>query len=64
MDGSTGCTQACPAAPHGALKQHKMNALRQAIVDGGASVIDLPTYSPELDPIEMLWADMKRSRSA
>ena len=42
------------------LNMHKMNAVRQAIVDVGASVIYLPTYSPELNPIEMLWADMKR----
>jgi transposase len=42
------------------LTMHKMNAVRQAIVDVGATVIYLPTYSPELNPIEMLWADMKR----
>ena len=37
---------------------HKLNAVRQAIVDVGTTVIDLPTYSPELNPIEMVWADM------
>jgi transposase len=42
------------------LNMHKMNAVRKAIFDVGASVIYLPTYSPELNPIEMLWADMKR----
>ena len=42
------------------LNTHKMNAVCQAIVDVGATVIYLPTYSPELNPIEMLWADMKR----
>jgi transposase len=42
------------------LNMHKMNAVRQAIVDVGATVIYLPTYSPELNPIERLWADRKR----
>jgi transposase len=42
------------------LNMHKTDAVRQAIVDVGATVIYLPTYSPELNPIEMLWADMKR----
>ena len=46
------------------LNMHKMNAVRQAIVDVGATVIYLPTYSPELNPIEMLWADMKATSAA
>ena len=42
------------------LNMHKMLIVRQAIQDAGATPIYLPTYSPELNPIELLWADMKR----
>lgn len=42
------------------LNTHKMAAVRSAIMAVGARVIFLPTYSPELNPIERLWADMKR----
>lgn len=42
------------------LSTHKMAAVRDAIVAAGASVIFLPTYSPELNPIELWWADVKR----
>lgn len=42
------------------LSIHKMLVVREAILDAGAIPIYLPTYSPELNPIERLWADMKR----
>jgi transposase len=42
------------------LNMHKMRVVREAIERAGATPIYLPTYSPELNPIEMLWADMKR----
>lgn len=42
------------------LNFHKMKVVRRAIEDVGATPIYLPTYSPELNPIEMWWADMKR----
>jgi transposase len=42
------------------LAAHKMGAVREAIEAVGAIVIYLPTYSPELNPIELWWADMKR----
>lgn len=42
------------------LNFHKMRVVREAIEAAGATPIYLPTYSPELNPIEMLWADMKR----
>jgi len=43
------------------LNMHKMVAVRQAIESVGATAVYLPTYSPELNPIELLWADMKRN---
>lgn len=42
------------------LNMHKMKAVRQAIVAAGATPVYLPTYSPELNPIELWWADLKR----
>ena len=42
------------------LNFHKMVAVRAAIESVGATPIYLPTYSPELNPIELLWAYMKR----
>jgi transposase len=42
------------------LNFHKMKVVRDAIEAAGATPIYLPTYSPELNPIEMWWADMKR----
>jgi transposase len=43
------------------LNMHKMLAVRSAIEAAGATPVYLPTYSPELNPIELLWADLKRS---
>jgi transposase len=43
------------------LNFHKMKVVRAAIEAVGATPIYLPTYSPELNPIEMWWADMKRA---
>ena len=37
-----------------------MKSVREAIEAAGASVMFLPTYSPELNPIELWWADLKR----
>ena len=42
------------------LNSHKMKAVRAAIEAAGAMPVYLPTYSPELNPIELWWADMKR----
>jgi transposase len=42
------------------LNMHKMKTVRAAIEAVGARVIFLPTYSPELNPIELWWADLKR----
>lgn len=43
------------------LNIHKMLAVRSAIAAVGATPVYLPTYSPELNPIELLWPDLKRS---
>jgi transposase len=42
------------------LNIHKMRAVRAAIEAAGAIPVYLPTYSPELNPIELWWADLKR----
>lgn len=42
------------------LSAHKMVAVRKVLAAAGARALYLPTYSPELNPIELLWADMKR----
>jgi transposase len=43
------------------LNSHKMKSVRAAITAAGALPIYLPTYSPELNPIELWWADLKRA---
>jgi transposase len=42
------------------LNMHKMRRVRDAIEAVGALPVYLPTYSPELNPIELWWADLKR----
>lgn len=42
------------------LNMHKMRAVREAIEAVGATPVYLPTYSPELNPIELWWGDIKR----
>lgn len=42
------------------LNFHKMRVVRAAIEAVGAQPAYLPTYSPELNPIELWWADLKR----
>lgn len=42
------------------LNFHKMKVVREAIEAVGATPIYLPTYSPELNPIELWWGDVKR----
>lgn len=43
------------------LGSHKTKAVREAIEACGAIPIYLPTYSPELNPIELWWTDLKRA---
>lgn len=42
------------------LNMHKSLSTRRLIEAAGAVPIYLPTYSPELNPIELLWAHLKR----
>ena len=41
------------------LRVHQMSAVREAIQSAGAELWFLPPYSPELNPIELLWAWLK-----
>ena len=41
------------------LNCHKVKGVKEAIEAVGASVLYLPPYSPDLNPIEMMWSKMK-----
>lgn len=41
------------------LGSHKSKAVRQAIRNAGAKLFFLPKYSPDLNPIEQLFAKLK-----
>lgn len=41
------------------LPAHKVHGIRQAIRAKGAELLYLPPYSPDLNPIEMLFAKLK-----
>src|ERR671918_625276 len=41
------------------LAAHKVDGVRQAIAAAGASILYLPPYSPDLNPIEQLFAKLK-----
>ncbi len=42
------------------LRAHKRPELIEAILAAGAVPIFLPPYSPDMNPIEFRWADIKR----
>lgn len=42
------------------LSAHKTAAVRAALKAAGAEVLYLPRYSPEHNPIELMWAAVKR----
>src|SRR5207245_1758558 len=42
------------------LNIHRSKRVHDAIKAAGALPIHLPTYCPELNPIELWWADLKR----
>lgn len=42
------------------LSSHKVKNVREAIEAKGASLLYLPPYSPDYNPIEMCWSKMKQ----
>ena len=42
------------------LSSHKVSGVRQAIEARGASLLYLPPYSPDLNPIELAFSKLKR----
>ena len=45
------------------LRAHKVSGVREAIEGAGASLVYLPPYSPDFNPIEMLWSNKSVSFS-
>jgi transposase len=41
------------------LRAHKVKGVREAIEATGAALLYLPPYSPDLNPIEMMFAKLK-----
>ena len=41
------------------LPAHKVEGVEQTITATGAMALYLPTYSPDFNPIEMLWSVLK-----
>ena len=41
------------------LRSHKVSGVREAIEKAKAFVLYLPPYSPDFNPIEMLWSKLK-----
>ena len=41
------------------LSSHKVIGISEAIEAAGASVLYLPPYSPDLNPIELMWSKIK-----
>jgi transposase len=41
------------------LRVHKMAAVRQAIEASGATLLFIPPYSPDLNPIELAFSKLK-----
>ena len=41
------------------LTSHKVNGAVDPIIAAGASIIYLPPYSPDFNPIEMMWSKIK-----
>lgn len=39
---------------------HKSKLIKEAIEEAGCKLIFLPPYSPDLNPIEKFWANLKR----
>jgi transposase len=46
------------------LSAHKSSAVTQCLEDAGVEIRYLPAYSPDLNPIEMMWSKVKTSLRA
>lgn len=46
------------------LGAHKVRGIREAIEQGGATLLYLPPYSPDLSPIEPCWSKLKTALRA
>lgn len=46
------------------LSAHKVDGVRERIERAGASLLYLPPYSPDLNPIEKAWSKLKQSLRA
>jgi transposase len=46
------------------LSAHKVEGVRERIEQKGASLLYLPPYSPDLNPIEKAWSKLKQSLRA
>ena len=42
------------------LSSHKVDGIRQALAAVGATLLYLPPYSPDLNPIEKAWSKLKK----
>jgi len=41
------------------LTSHKVSGVVEPILAAGASILYLPPYSPDLNPIELMWSKIK-----
>jgi transposase len=41
------------------LRSHKVQGVREIIESAGATILYLPPYSPDLNPIEQMWSKVK-----
>lgn len=41
------------------LSSHKVKGVTEPIINAGALIMYLPPYSPDLNPIEMMWSKNK-----
>ena len=44
---------------HGSLSAHKVDGVRERIEAAGATLLYLPPYSPDCNPIEPAWSKIK-----
>jgi len=45
------------------LSSHKVAGVIDLITAAGATLLYLPTYSPDLNPIELLWSNLRKRKA-